>query len=298
MQPLYVDSAVRMPYDAPAQVGRPAVLDGYRKSFASRRLDPTLRLVPSSVNLSGARATEWGLYHETLVSRSNGPSLHEDGKYMMLAERDATGGWRYAWSMFNRDSAAVVTRLATLARIQAAACTTPEYRQFDFWVGDWDVFGPAGARTGTNRVDRLLNGCVLQEHWVGAGGSIRAELQHLRAFDAAVAPDVGGRSRRDAAPRWEVRRRHDDTRGPRHEPERRDHAAAYSLVDHRGRHESRPPAVGVVAGLRQDMARRVRWNLRPQSVSLGSPYVPTDTSADHAFCLTCWRKAWSAELGL
>lgn len=22
----------------------------------------------------------------------------------------------------------------------AASCTSPEYRQFDFWIGDWDVF--------------------------------------------------------------------------------------------------------------------------------------------------------------
>src|SRR5690349_14625624 len=28
-------------------------------------------------------------------------------------------------------------------------CAAPESRQFDFWIGDWDVFGPAGKLVGT-----------------------------------------------------------------------------------------------------------------------------------------------------
>lgn len=50
-----------------------------------------------------------------------------------------------------------------------APCRAPEYRQFDFWVGDWDVFNAKGARAGRNVVTREFGGCVLQEHWTGAG---------------------------------------------------------------------------------------------------------------------------------
>jgi hypothetical protein len=50
------------------------------------------------------------------------------------------------------------------------ACTGPEYRQFDFWIGDWDVKNPAGQVVGTNRITRELDGCVLHEHWLGARG--------------------------------------------------------------------------------------------------------------------------------
>ena len=53
-----------------------------------------------------------------------------------------------------------------------APCVAPEYRQFDFWLGDWDVTDPAGKAAGHNRVTREYGGCVLQEHWTGAGGSI------------------------------------------------------------------------------------------------------------------------------
>lgn len=48
-------------------------------------------------------------------------------------------------------------------------CLAPEYRQFDFWVGDWDVFDPAGNRVGTNNITREYDGCVVQEHWEARG---------------------------------------------------------------------------------------------------------------------------------
>jgi hypothetical protein len=54
----------------------------------------------------------------------------------------------------------------------SAACADAEYRQFDFWVGDWDVLGTNGKRVGTNRIEKQFGGCVLQEHWIGAGGSV------------------------------------------------------------------------------------------------------------------------------
>jgi len=44
----------------------------------------------------------------------------------------------------------------------------PEARQFDFWVGEWDVV-VSGKPAGTNRIEKILNGCVLQENWTGAG---------------------------------------------------------------------------------------------------------------------------------
>lgn len=58
---------------------------------------------------------------------------------------------------------------------QGAADTLPcagaEHRQFDFWVGDWDVADPEGAPAGRNRIEPILGGCVLMESWEGAGGS-------------------------------------------------------------------------------------------------------------------------------
>lgn len=49
-------------------------------------------------------------------------------------------------------------------------CTAPEYRQFDFWIGEWEVRNPAGQLAGTNSITREYEGCLLVERWEGAGG--------------------------------------------------------------------------------------------------------------------------------
>ena len=49
-------------------------------------------------------------------------------------------------------------------------CDRPEYRQFDMWVGDWVVLNAAGDTVGTNRIERISDGCALLEQWRDAGG--------------------------------------------------------------------------------------------------------------------------------
>ncbi len=53
---------------------------------------------------------------------------------------------------------------------RAPSCNAPEHRQFDFWLGEWDVRLPDGKTAGTNRIEPILEGCVLRESWTGAGG--------------------------------------------------------------------------------------------------------------------------------
>lgn len=50
------------------------------------------------------------------------------------------------------------------------ACQTPEFRQFDFWIGDWSVQNPAGQTVGENLVTREQDGCLLVEHWKSGRG--------------------------------------------------------------------------------------------------------------------------------
>lgn len=51
-------------------------------------------------------------------------------------------------------------------------CAAEEYRQFDFWVGDWEVRDPDGKVVGHNTIERIFDGCVLKESWRGAEGSV------------------------------------------------------------------------------------------------------------------------------
>ncbi len=48
-------------------------------------------------------------------------------------------------------------------------CSLPEHRQFDFWIGEWDVT-VSGKQAGTNSIQPILGNCVLLENWAGNGG--------------------------------------------------------------------------------------------------------------------------------
>ena len=51
------------------------------------------------------------------------------------------------------------------------SCQSPEYRKFDFWVGDWDVHSPNGGPTvGHNLVTVEQDGCLIIEHWTASTG--------------------------------------------------------------------------------------------------------------------------------
>ena len=62
----------------------------------------------------------------------------------------------------------------------AAACTASENRQFDFWVGRWDVYGPKGRQVAHSLIEKLYNGCGIRENWMplagGNGGSLNIYL--------------------------------------------------------------------------------------------------------------------------
>jgi hypothetical protein len=47
----------------------------------------------------------------------------------------------------------------------------PEARQFDFWLGTWDVFVTANmsVKAGTNKITRTSEGCVILENWDATG---------------------------------------------------------------------------------------------------------------------------------
>jgi hypothetical protein len=62
-------------------------------------------------------------------------------------------------------------------------CTAAPYRQFDFWLGDWDVVNAAGKPAGKNHVVSLFDGCGLQENWESAQGGRGTSLN---VYDAVT----------------------------------------------------------------------------------------------------------------
>ena len=56
----------------------------------------------------------------------------------------------------------------------------PEFRDFDFWVGEWDVTGRAnGNKAGTNRIESINNGCLLVEHWQSSSGGTGTSMNYF-----------------------------------------------------------------------------------------------------------------------
>jgi hypothetical protein len=54
----------------------------------------------------------------------------------------------------------------------AAPCAAPAYRQFDFWIGDWDVVEAQHPTVAVAhaRAELILNGCVLHEIYEAKDG--------------------------------------------------------------------------------------------------------------------------------
>ena len=64
------------------------------------------------------------------------------------------------------------------------ACATPEHNQFDFWLGQWDVY-----RTDTDQlvahslIEKLYAGCAVRENWMPLGGTGGGSLNAWRPAD-------------------------------------------------------------------------------------------------------------------
>ena len=70
--------------------------------------------------------------------------------------------------------------LPLVVHAQQPPCTGEQYRQFDFWLGEWKVSTPTNANNGLNSVEMAHNGCVITESYTTPNGYTG---QSLNAFD-------------------------------------------------------------------------------------------------------------------
>ena len=42
------------------------------------------------------------------------------------------------------------------------------YRQFDFWIGEWEAFGVNGKKAGDSKISVILDSCIILEEWTSA----------------------------------------------------------------------------------------------------------------------------------
>lgn len=83
-------------------------------------------------------------------------------------------------------SAALFAALVAITDASAQTQVPPQvcmdeaaFRQFDFWVGEWDVYSNAnGNLAGRNRIESQENGCVLVEHWTSSSGGTGISMNY------------------------------------------------------------------------------------------------------------------------
>ena len=67
------------------------------------------------------------------------------------------------------------------ASVAGAACDDAAFKQFDFWIGEWEVHTPDGKLAGNNRITREYGGCLIHERYTTARGYAG---ESLNAYDA------------------------------------------------------------------------------------------------------------------
>jgi len=78
----------------------------------------------------------------------------------------------------------ILLNITALSPAQTTPARPPESRQFDFWIGEWDVTEPDGKPAGTNTIEAIADGAGLLENWTGdpaAGGGTGKSLNTYNA---------------------------------------------------------------------------------------------------------------------
>ncbi|MDX2046281.1 MAG: hypothetical protein SFU87_05815 [Chitinophagaceae bacterium] len=80
-------------------------------------------------------------------------------------------------------------------------CSTGAYRQFDFWLGEWEAFGVNGKKAGDSKISLVLDSCIILEEWTSAsvnrgiryaGKSFNTYNNNTKQWQQTWVDNVGG----------------------------------------------------------------------------------------------------------
>ncbi len=75
-----------------------------------------------------------------------------------------------------------ILAMSVSAQTAPSPCGSAEHRQFDFWLGAWQVKKPDGEIAGTNRIESQHGGCVIHERYANSRGY---SGESLNTYDAS-----------------------------------------------------------------------------------------------------------------
>jgi hypothetical protein len=83
-------------------------------------------------------------------------------------------------------SLSAIAQNSSSASAQPKPCTEPQQKQFEFWIGEWELTWP-GTRQGeiargSNSIHETLDGCVVEENFSG-GTSMPLRGMSISRFD-------------------------------------------------------------------------------------------------------------------
>jgi tetratricopeptide (TPR) repeat protein len=97
-----------------------------------------------------------------------------------------------------RDLPAFAKLVEQAKRNQKPCAYTPENREFDFWIGEWNVSSTQGATpAGNSKIELILDDCVIQENWSSlnspyTGKSYNIYNAALKRWEQYWVDSVGG----------------------------------------------------------------------------------------------------------
>ncbi len=98
------------------------------------------------------------------------------------------------------DAQASPATLPTNAAVAPQGCSSPESRQFDFWVGRWNVYPSAhpDQQVAISLIENLYSGCAIRENWMplkgGGGGSLNSYVPGEAKWKQTWIDDSGSRA--------------------------------------------------------------------------------------------------------
>jgi tetratricopeptide (TPR) repeat protein len=69
--------------------------------------------------------------------------------------------------------------MAQAQRNARPCAASPEHRQFDFWIGEWDVQNSQGQPAGSSSIQLILGDCTIFENWTSANGAYTGKSFNL-----------------------------------------------------------------------------------------------------------------------
>ena len=98
----FSEDAVQLPPNEPALRGRDAILRRYSAQFEQFACE--LTATTEEIEISGRWAFAWGAYRIVLSPKSGSATIHDNGKYLAVFQKQQDGSWRFARDTFNSDN--------------------------------------------------------------------------------------------------------------------------------------------------------------------------------------------------